>query len=341
MQTEITQFGNLLTSDGVLTQSGWARQLFLRYNRNHVKAHPFRIKEWDFYEIRNDKFDLFLVVYDVGYQAKIQATFIDFKDKTIKEANEILWFSKGSLNLPPTSDVGDINIKIKNSSWNSIRKPDHRIFKFNFPDFEDGKGFKGEIKLEQPKFMDTMTNVIPFNKNNQFVYAQKINCMPAYGEFQVGDRKIEISPRDSVYGCLDWTRAVFPYKTEWWWASASGKVNNHIFGLNIDYGFGAESSKNMIFFDNKGHHLDEVKYTWNSSNIEEDWIFTSKDERIDLKLHPTFIENEKTNYILLNMKVLKVYGFFTGTVVLDNGEKIQIRKEDQLFGHAEHVINHW
>jgi hypothetical protein len=41
------------------------------------------------------------------------------------------------------------------------------------------------------------------------------------------------------------------------------------------------------------------------------------------------------------MKVLKVYGFFTGVVVLENGEKIQIRKEDKLFGHAEHVINHW
>ena len=41
------------------------------------------------------------------------------------------------------------------------------------------------------------------------------------------------------------------------------------------------------------------------------------------------------------MKVLKVYGFFTGTVVLDNGEKIQFQEEDQLFGHAEHVINLW
>lgn len=341
MHTEITEFGNLLSPDGILTQNGWAKQLYLRYDRNHIKTNPFRIKEWDFYEIRNDIYDLVLVVYDVGYQAKIQATFIDFKSKITKEASEILWFSKGSLDLPPSSDEGDIDIKIKNATWNSKRNPDHRIFNFNFPEFENGKGFKGKIKLEQPKSMDTMVNVIPFRKKNHFVYAQKINCMPAYGEFQVGDKKIEFSDKCPAYGCLDWTRAVFPYRTEWRWSSASGTIDKHPFGLNIDYGFGDDSSKNMIFYDNRGHHLDEVKYTWNPKKVEEDWMFTSKDGRIDLKLHPTFIQNEKTNYLLIKMKVLKVFGFFTGTVILDNGEEIQIRKEDQLLGHAEHAINHW
>ena len=74
MDNEISQSGNLLSHNGFLNQSGWFRHLFLWYDRNRVKAHPFRIKEWDFYEIRNDNYDLILVVYDVGYQAVIRGS---------------------------------------------------------------------------------------------------------------------------------------------------------------------------------------------------------------------------------------------------------------------------
>ncbi|MHA1887841.1 MAG: hypothetical protein DRO88_00640 [Promethearchaeia archaeon] len=341
MQSEITSPGPLLNDKGHLVQTGWARDLLLKYERSRVHASALRIKEWDYYEIRNDKFGLILVIYDVGYQGKIQATFLDFERHETSEASEVEWFSKGKLNLPPSSNAGDIRYQIKNSSWECVKHKDHRQFKFNFPDYFGGKGFQGEIKLMCPPDMDSMVNVIPFSNPKHFVYAQKANCMQAFGTFKVADKEYTFSDELKSYGCLDWTRAVFPYKTTWRWASASGEVQGNLLGLNFDYGFGLESSKNMIFFNHKGHHLDEVKYYWNPYNVEDDWIFESNDDRVQMHLHPTFVMVDDNNFAILRMKVLKAYGYFTGTLVLDNGEKIEISKEDKFFGHAEYAENRW
>lgn len=341
MQPQITQEGNLLDAQGNLLQSGWARDLLLTYDRENVHANPLRIKEWDYYEIRNDKIALLLVIYDVGYQAKIQATFIDFAKHEASEASEIMWFSKGRLKLPPSSNSGDISYTIKNSHWECQKFENHRVISFDFPDFLEKKGFSGKIRLESPKTMDSIVNVIPFTNPKQFVYAQKINCMEASGTFTVAGEDYQFTPENPAFGCLDWTRAVFPYRVTWWWSSASGLLHNIPFGLNFDYGFGTESSKNMLFYNHVGHHLDDVTYTWNPENLEEDWIFRSSDNRVNLKLTPTFINKEKTNFILLRMQVLKAYGYFTGTVILDSGEILTIKPEDKLFGHAEYVINRW
>ena len=100
-----------------------------------------------------------------------------------------------------------------------------------------------------------MVNVIPFRNPRHFVYVQKIVCMPALGEVNLGGEiyKFEGESNDS-YASLDWSRGVFPYRTEWWWSYASGKVDGKYFGFNIDYGFGTESSKNMLFY--------EARATW-------------------------------------------------------------------------------
>ncbi len=341
MQQEITQEGPLLDNNGHLVQSGWGKHPFLQYDRSKVRAHPLRIKEFDFYEIRNDKIGLFLVIYDVGYQGKIQATFMDFEAHEASEACEIEWFPKGNIKMPHSSKSGDIQYSMKNAKWECVKHDDYRQFKFDFPDFMGGRGFSGEIKLMHPSGMESMVNVIPFKKPTHFVYAQKINCMQAFGKFTVAGKEYEFNDKNPAFGCLDWTRAVFPYKVHWCWSSASGLINKTPFGFNIDYGFGTESSKNMLFYNNKGHHLDEVTYTWNPENLQEDWVFTSLDKRVNLLLHPTFIHREDTNFVLLRMNVIKAYGYFTGEVVLDSGEKLKITKDDRLFGHAEYVENRW
>ncbi|WP_457559192.1 DUF2804 domain-containing protein [Candidatus Harpocratesius sp.] len=341
MQSEITKHGPLHDNNGYLIQSGWARDLLLQYERSKVRANPLRIKEWDFYEIRNDEFGLILVIFDVGYQGTIKAQFLDFKRHETSEASESEWFTKGKLNLPPSSNSGDIRYTIKNASWECLKKDDHHLLKFNFPDYLGGKGFSGEIKLLYPRDMESLINIIPFRSPKQFVYAQKANCMQAFGSFKVGEKQYQFSEENPSFGCLDWTRAVFPYKTSWYWASASGLWKGNLLGFNFDYGFGTESSKNMIFFNHKGHHLDEVTYQWNHSNVKDDWIFKSNNDRVKMRLHPTFIMVEDTNFLVLRMKVLKAYGYFSGDLVLDNGEILHISKEDHLFGHAEHVVNRW
>ena len=225
--------------------------------------------------------------------------------------------------------------------WACRRRPDGaRAFEFSFPGFRGGTGISGELELAAPRG-DSMVNAIPFRNATRFVYAQKINCMVPDGRVRMGSDVYTFSPDNHSFGCLDWSRAAFPYHVEWRWCTASGVVGGVPFGLNIDYGFGTESSKSMIFHDNAGHHLDEARYTFDRADPMKPWTFTDNENRVELSLKPVCVERGGTNYVVLRTSLLKVYGFFTGRVRLDDGRWIEIGESDRLFGSAEAAVNDW
>ncbi len=341
MQKEITSAGDLLDERGRLLTSGWARQPLLRYDRGRVAASALRIKEWDYYEIVNPEYGIVLLVYDIGYQARVVVKWMDFRSGVFEELGPTLWFTRGRMGLPPGSETGDVVFDHDGVRWTCRRREGGtRAFEFAFPGFRGGAGLSGEIELVQPHG-DSMVNVIPFARTNQFVYAQKTNCMVPDGQVRVGSEVHRFSADNHSFGCLDWSRAVFPYRVEWRWCTASGTVGGVPFGLNIDYGFGTESSKSMIFRDNVGHHLDNARYRFDRSEPMKAWIFSDDDDRIDLTLTPVCIERGGTNFVVLRTSLLKAYGHFTGRVRLDDGRWIEISKADRLFGSAEAVVNRW
>ena len=71
------------------------------------------------------------------------------------------------------------------------------------------------------------------------------------------------------------------------------------------------------------------------------WKFSSPDGRIEMILKPKHIEKGKINLLIAKSISTKAYGFFTGKVVLDNGEILHIEESDGLFGGAEFVENKW
>ncbi|MHA1269780.1 MAG: DUF2804 domain-containing protein [Candidatus Helarchaeota archaeon] len=341
MNNEIINSSNLFDDDGNLIQKGWARRLILNYNKENIRVgtKSLRIKDWDCYCILNEKYSLTLIIADIGYFGMGTISWIDFEKKKQINGGAVKLFTKGSLNMPPTSDTGDVSFTRKNFKLNFIRKKDKRILILENPGFMKGRGINGEIVLQQDPKMDTMVNVIPFKNKKHFVYVQKVNCMPADGTVQIGDDVYKFS-RKNTFACLDWSRGVFPYKTSWYWGSASGILNNKSFGFNIDYGFGIESiaSKNMIIYDGKGHKFDQIEFHIDRKNYMNPWTFTSNDNRFEMQLEPIFYERENLNILFLKTAGHKVYGYYTGDVILDNGEKLHI---DRLFGFAENFSHRW
>ncbi|MBN2157268.1 MAG: DUF2804 domain-containing protein [Candidatus Lokiarchaeota archaeon] len=344
MQKEITKSHDLLDNNGHLIETGKAKQLILKYDRSKVKASKLRIKEWDYYEILNENYGIILLYHDVGYLGVAQVTWMDFNTGNFEELQEQVWFSKGSMDLPADNE-GDIIFDRNGNHWECLRRGEDRIFKFNYPKFRKGVGISGEIKLREPTEMDSIVNVIPFKKENQFVYALKTNNMIPDGKVKIGNQEFEFSEENRSNGLLDWTRAVFPYHVEWRWSSFNGKVDGTPFGLNIDYGitgFGTESSKDMIFYNYKGHYIDKVHYTWDKKDPYKDWEFKSVNEdRVSGTLKVKYVHKGGMNFIVLKTQVLKAYGFFIGKVKLDDGTIIDVKEQDHVFGHAEAVINYW
>ncbi|MHA1489326.1 MAG: DUF2804 domain-containing protein [Promethearchaeota archaeon] len=339
-RNEITEPSNLLDEKGNLIQKGWAKKMILNRNIENVKAGKLRIKDWDCYEVINEDFCLVLIIADVGYFGMGTISFKDFKNKTKKDAQVNKLFSKGALNMPPTSNSGDL-IFSKNQMTISFEiKENNRILTFDYPEFDNGKGINGKITLFQDPNMDTIVNVVPFKKKKHFVFAQKIIGMPANGSFSIGDEKYEVSEKNSSYGVIDWSRGVFPYKTTWYWGSAFGKINGDTLGFNIDYGFGDETvaSKNMLFFNNKGHKIGHVTFHIDKKDVMKPWKFTSSDGRFEMVLDPIFDSRENLNLVILKNVGSQVFGYFTGDVILDNGKKIHV---DRMFGFAEKFFHRW
>ena len=347
MQKEITQGSDLFDERGRLIQTGWARRLVMNYNREKMAASKLRLKEWDCYCILNPNFGLILIVADVGYFGMGTVDWLDFRTGEIGGSKAIRLFTRGQMNLPRTADHGDVYFSQKDC-WIKFQRNQEtgprRELSFDFPSFKfrGKKGISGQVSLYQDPEMDTMVNVIPFKNPHHFVYVQKITCMPATGRVNIGGETFEfLGEENSSWGVLDWSRGVFPYRTEWWWAYASGRVQGKLLGFNIDYGFGTESNKSMIFYEGRGHHLDKVTYTFDPDNLMKPWYFTSNDGRVNLTLEPVAQQPVSVNALLLSTEGKHVYGFYSGDLVLDDGTVVHISPRDRLFGSAEYFRHRW
>jgi hypothetical protein len=347
MQEEITRGSDLFDDRGTLAQTGWARQLIMYYNREKMRASMLRLKEWDCYCILNPEFQLNLIVADVGYFGMAHVNWLDYKAGKDKSSMAVKLLTRGNLHLPATADTGDVEFS-KGGSWIRFKhipgEVSQRELTFNFPGyvFEGRKGISGRVALTRDPKGDTMVNVIPFKDPRHFVYVQKIVCMPAVGTVELGGGSYEFKGEENnSYAALDWSRGVFPYRTQWWWSFASGAVNGKPFGFNIDYGFGTESSKSMLFYDGKGHHLGEVAYSFDEKDPRKLWRFSSSDGRVALQLEPVYSNEEDMNLLVLRTQGTHAYGFITGEVVLDDGTKLSIERNHRVFGSAEYCTHRW
>jgi hypothetical protein len=342
MQKEIKEPSDLLDEDGNLIQVGWAKKPILHYNRENINASWLRIKEWDYYAVLNDEFGISLTISDVGYLALIAIDWLDFTEKENYSGGKIKFFTKGKMDLPLTSEKGDVHFKSKNMELSFIKEESQRILRVESPKFKknDKKGMKGEIILQQDPHMDSMVIVTPFKKKkHNFYYNQKINCMPAKGEISIGENTFDFGKKKS-FGVLDWGRGVWPYNNTWYWGSASGEIDNIPFGFNIGYGFGdlSSASENMIFYDGKAHKLDRLTFHIDTKDYLKPWKFTSNDGRFELELKPILDRDAGVNLLILKMITHQVFGYYNGTVILDDGKKIEV---NNLLGFAEEVKNRW
>lgn len=342
-QHEITNRHALLDENGHLIEVGYAKSLILDYDRKAIKANKTRIKEWDYYLIYNDDFGVALTVDDNSYMALDSISLLDFRKPWEHTNSPMKFFTMGNRNFPSSSTDGDVVGDGKGYKIEFKKLENKRILSFHMDNFLDNKPIDGEITLfEDP--CDSMVIVTPYKESKvHFYYNQKINCMPAQGKVTF-DGKEYVFKKENSCGCLDWGRGVWTYKNTWYWGSASGRVNGHLFGFNIGYGFGDTSaaSENMLFYEGKAHKLSQVKFNIPTKDGKDDylspWTFTSDDGRFEMDFMPVMDRASNTDFVVLGSNQHQVFGKFTGTAILDDGTKIKIK---DFMGFAEKVMNKW
>ena len=338
-QIELTRPSNLFNEDGTLVQQGWARKPILNYNKEHIGKGWSRIKEWDHYSVLNKEFGFQLTIGDIGYLTQMSYVWLDFKKKE-RFGNSIMKFFTKSKILPLRSTEDSV-IEFPTDKFNSIieRRGNKRILTIKDDNFRD-KGINGTITLTDNPDWDNTVVVTGYKEDpKRFYYNHKINMMPAEGEISLGDKSYSFQPETS-FGLMDWGRGIWPYKTHWLWGSACGMVDGVPVAFNIGYGFGdlSNHTENIIFYNGKAHKIDEVTFHHENRDPTKPWRFTSNDNRLTMNLEPLTPHIEKINFGIIYLNSSLMHGFYSGQLILDNGEKMEIKN---MLGHAEDIYWRW
>lgn len=324
---EVTSVQKLLRVDGSLKEPGWSRQLVQIYSRDDIKAPKFRIKEWDYYLVVSKECALAFTISDDGYIGLQSVSLITFGKTPWEHTETILRpFPMGKLHLPETSERGNTVYRDKRLNMEFVKGDGCRRIVCSFKNFLDGKTFTCDLTLEQPP-MDTMVIATPWKENHKaFYYNQKINCMRASGEAHFDGNTYVFDP-ETDFGTLDWGRGVWTYDNTWYWGSGNGIVNGKPFGFNIGYGFGDTSaaSENILFYDGVGHKLDDVTFHIPKHSYLDPWKISSSDGRFEMDFIPVLDRAAKIDVKLITTDQHQVFGKMSGTAVLDDGTKLEIR----------------
>ena len=104
MERELLAKGPVLDEKG-RPIPGFSRKSTLTYNRKSIKAPPWRIKEWDFYQITNDHLCLQLTIGHAAYAGQVSMMLFDFqKGKKYLDVCRTLALPFGSLHMPANAE---------------------------------------------------------------------------------------------------------------------------------------------------------------------------------------------------------------------------------------------
>ena len=345
-QHEITSKQKLLNANGNITEPGFAKKLYWEYNRNDIKASKIRIKEWDYYYIGNQECGLCLTLSDSGYVSCLSISLLGFGGKPFQmNDSEIGAFPLGKLNLPSTSEKGDVHAKVGTCDMTFKNDGKTRHLYGTYGNYcNSGKLLTFDVTLTDiPE--ESMVIATPFDKDKHFYYNQKINCMRAKGKMSFGDLHWEFNEENQSLATLDWGRGVWTYDNTWYWGSGQMILDDGSrFGFNIGYGFGDSSaaSENMLFYNGKAHKLDQVTFNIPKRNGEyfytEPWTFTSNDGRFEMEFKPIIDRVAPLDLKLICMLPHQVIGKLSGKAVLDDGSVIEVNVKIVF---AERVHNKW
>ncbi len=343
MQHRIITPGPLHDDKGHLIETGYATELIRTYDPSAIKASRLRLKEWDYYAVCNDHFALALTVDHNGYMTMDSISLLDFDENSQVTTSKISLPFLAKRSLPSTSRKGDIRVSGKGYKIAFDNDGTKRHLYGRMDPFHRDLGISFDLMLtEAPE--ESMVIVTPYKDHPKaFYYNQKINCMRVAGSILYGKKKYVCSP-DDTFAVLDWGRGVWTYDNTWYWGSASGLIDGIPFGFNIGYGFGDTSaaSENVLFMNGRIHKLNQVTFGIPMKDGKEDymspWTFSSDDGRFEMHFQPIMDRAAKTDLKLICSDQHQVFGRFSGTAVLDNGQKLTVRN---LTGFAEKVRNKW
>lgn len=314
--------------------AGYSTSAMRAYDRRAIKAPPWRIKEWDFYQVTDGSHCLQFTIGHAAYAGQVSVMLFDFRNGVkLVEKSRFLVLPFGSLHMPANTETDHVLAYQKDGmEMRFTSMGEKRLLSCRWEDLS------ADVVLTRRNPYSLVINV-PFDESPRaFYYNQKINCMTAEGTIRYTGGEHRFQPGDS-FGLLDWGRGVWPFHNEWYWSNGTGIVNGELFGFNLGCGFGNTSAatENILFYRGEAHKLGAVRFELGKDYMEP-WHLRDREGRLDLTLTPVYDRTTRTKLLWVDNCCHQMFGAFAGRAVLDDGTALYI---DNVISFAEHAVNNW
>jgi hypothetical protein len=337
-EPELTSAVSECTSDGRLNRQavGWSRRPLHRCN---LSGHWPRKKKWDYWCVTTDTHLLSLTYAHIDYLGLVNVRLFEYATQAVVEQQTVVPFGRGFV-LPERVGGGDMHFRgrgldvdvIEEAAGTRLRAACRR---------RDAVALEADVLVTLPVGHETLNVVIPWS-DQRFQFTSKHNTRPAQGTVTVDGRRYAFGPENHAFGCLDFGRGLWPYRCVWNWASASGRQGAHTIGLNLggQWTDGTGMTENGLCIDGRLHKLsEELIFTYDCCNFMAPWhIRTPVSARVDLVFTPFFEQRGRVNLLALASELHVCFGHFTGQVITDEGERLEIH---ELLGWSEEHRARW
>jgi hypothetical protein len=334
-ELELTAPVDLCRPDGTLNVDavGWSRHPVHRCTLPHSRG---RGKRWDYWCVTTPTHVLSLTYADVDYAGTVDVWFRDLERGETFARGAIVPLAR-HMTLPDRVAGGDMRYE-------------HNGLRVAITEHRDGtqlsvacdggnETFTADVFVTRPAGHETLSVVIPWG-TRRFQCTTKENTRPASGTVAWNGRSYAFD--DDAWGCLDFGRGKWPYRTEWNWGAASGRVGARVVGLQFGgkWTDGTGMTENALCVDGRLSKLsEELVWEYDRSDWLHPWrIRTPHSDRVDVTFTPVYDKPTSMQFGVMASRVHQCFGRYAGTVVPDDGVPITV---DGLFGWAEEARWRW
>lgn len=320
----------LLSRRGRLRHPGWETSDLYEYNKENLRF-PARRKEWELYQMSNDRFAFSVTYGHAAYMSLVDVTLVDFATGERFSSGKRRFFPGDSLDLdfsggqPHSLKYEDEELFLSISFDGDVRRILVR-----------SKEFEADISCHDAG--DAIVTAVPFDFPGEFAYNYKKIFLDLSGHLTMHNVPQELD--GDTFLMLYSGRGIWPYRYTTLWASGAQETEEGILALNLSGGYGAEDAptENALFLDGKMEKLEGIRFRFSSENYRKPWHISDRDHRIRLTFRPVYDDYTSINWLLVHNTCHQLYGHLSGTVELENGTVREIR--DMVF-FCRHEIDRW
>ena len=332
-EPEVTQSVDLCDVRGWLNAAavGWSRRPLVHAN---LSGHWLRKKRWNFWNWIAPHFVLSVTVADIDYAAFCEVTFTDFETQQSVSATALqapgsvalpehvertVTFASKTIEYSNVNDGGDLGVVVRAKAR--------------------GTPIAADFVVTKPPAHESLNIVVPWTAN-RFQLNSKHNTLACTGQISVGGKQYAMRPEE-CHAVQDFGRGVWPYRSFWNWAVATGLQDGTLVGVNMGgkWTTGTGVNENGLCIDGRLHKvMEDLVWTYDPNNWMHPWrVSASHSGMIDLTFEPLVARSSRLNLGLLRTGGVCCFGRWHGTIRFD-GKELEIRS---LLGWAEEFDHRW